>query len=130
MRFGESIALPPNDQGTREVELHGVIQKKNSKGFFQNRYFRTAGVLLNYYTDYESYVADACTPSASYRFTDVGDIEILGDHRFLVSFSSGTSFKLELRAATEAQCEQWVTFLKAKKNLYSVYEVILYMNLC
>ena len=122
MRFGDVKSYQQNDRASREIELHGVLQKKNSKGFFQNRYFRTAGVILSYYRDFDSFQKNPYVPSESYKFTDMASVVDTVDRCFIISFQAA-AFKLEIRAATDAQCLQWTSFLRAKINLYSVNEV-------
>jgi hypothetical protein len=122
MRFGDVTSIKKEDRASREIELHGVLQKKNSKGFYQSRYFRTAGVTLSYYRDFDAYQKNPYSPSETYRFTDLASVVDARDRRITLNFIAA-AFKLELRAATDAQALQWSSFLRAKINLYSVDEV-------
>ena len=114
-----------SNRESREIELHGILYKKNGKGFFQSRYFRTAGALLSYYKDKESFIRNALVPSASYKFVDMKSVAIISDCRFMISFDIA-SLELELKALSESQAIHWVSFIKAKINLYAVNMVIFY----
>ena len=113
MRFGEKEV-----RQSVEIELHGVLQKKNRKGFYQNRYLRTYGSYLHYWSSSEEYQEKKLEPSSSYDIREIKVIEILGEGYFYIQFMN-EKFRLELRAINEEQCQEWVHFLNAKKTLHS-----------
>jgi hypothetical protein len=120
MKYGEVTSVSEHtNRESREIELHGDLQKRNRKGFYQNRYFRTSGVLLSYYTNKEAFDKDPLFPKASFKFTDMTAVQLAGEGKFLVSFSIA-SLELELKAVNESHAIHWLSFIRAKINLYSV----------
>jgi hypothetical protein len=43
-----------SDTDHNRVEFEGYVQKKNTKGYYQNRYFVTQGTVLKYWNDHNS----------------------------------------------------------------------------
>lgn len=121
LKYGEVTSLNEDtNRESREIELHGILQKRNRKGFYQNRYFRTSGVLLSYYKDQESFNKTPLYPNASFKFTDMTSAQTNGpDGKFIVSFAI-SSVVLDLKAVTESHAIHWVSFIRAKINLYAV----------
>ena len=66
-KFGRGNALA----STKEVELHGVLEKRNRNGIYQKRYFQTERSLLKYWSS-ESDKHNA--PSSIY---DVRDVRVI-----------------------------------------------------
>jgi hypothetical protein len=114
MRFGETSVVQ-----SAEIEIQGVLQKKNRNGFYQNRYFRTKGVHFMYWLSYEKFLENNSSPSSTYDFREVSLIQYCGDKCFLFQFMN-EKFKLELRGISDQQCKEWVDFCKSKQLLYSV----------
>jgi hypothetical protein len=123
MRFGQKEV-----RQSVELELHGVLQKKNRKGFYQNRYLRTCGTYLQYWTSSEDYTLNRETPSTSYDLREIKVIESTGDCCFYIQFMN-EKFRIELRAISEEQCEEWIEFLKAKKALHSTNSLLVDKNI-
>jgi hypothetical protein len=63
-KFGRGNALA----STKEVELHGVLEKRNRNGIFQKRYFQTERSLLKYWSSEND---TNNLPSTTYDVRDV-----------------------------------------------------------
>jgi hypothetical protein len=113
MKFGESQV-----RESTEIEIHGVLQKRNRKGFYQNRYLRTCGWQLQYWPSSQFFSENRTNPSSSYDIREIRIIEATGDCKFYIQFMN-EKFKLDLKAISNEQCQEWVEFIRAKKNLHS-----------
>jgi uncharacterized protein YgiM (DUF1202 family) len=111
-----------NVRQSGEIELKETLQKKNSSGIYQSRFFTTRGYMLQYWTskaDYEK----AAESSNSYDLREMNSLEIVNKRNLTLLFGSA-KFKLELRALTDEQCSHWAEFLKSKKALHSLSDLI------
>jgi hypothetical protein len=118
MRFGERQV-----RDSMGLEYSGVLQKKNKKGFYQNRFIRTSGCYIQYWTSSEKYAAEEEHPSSSYDIKEIKLIESRGDGYFFIQFMN-EKFKLELRAISEDQCQEWIHFLNSKRSLHSTNSLL------
>jgi hypothetical protein len=121
MKFGEKYT-----HQSMEIELYGVLQKRNKNGFYQNRYLRTKGCYLQYWTSYEKYRQNnEELPSASYNIKEIQLIEMQqdGSHNFVIQFMN-KKFKLELKGISDENCIEWIEFLNAKRSLYSTNSLL------
>jgi hypothetical protein len=121
MKFGEKYT-----HQSMEIELFGVLQKRNKNGFYQNRYLRTKGCFLQYWTSYEKYLQyNEELPSASYNIKEIQLIELQqdGSHHFVIQFQN-KKFKLELKGISDENCIEWIDFLNAKRALYSTNSLL------
>lgn len=113
MKFGEREV-----RESGELEMRGVLQKRNRNGMFQNRYFSTRGAFIEYWSSSEEAIASPQKPSSSYDMREIKVVEGLGDRIVYIQFMN-EKFKLELRAISEEQCQEWINFLRAKISLHS-----------
>jgi hypothetical protein len=125
MRFGESKV---HERDGCEIEIEGVIQKKNRNGFWQNRYFLTEGTHLKYWLNYEKYIAEKSSPSSTYDFREVTSIFPDEDYKSFCLQFMNEKFKLELRGISEKQNIEWINFCRSKQKLYSVDQLRLNIN--
>lgn len=80
-KFGRGITLT----SAKDVELHGILEKKNRNGIYQKRYFRTERSLLMYWSSEND---TRNPPSSTYDVRDVRLIHSVGvDQLIHVSFS-------------------------------------------
>ena len=100
-----------------EIELKEILQKKNTTGIYQNRFFVTKGAELFYWTSKSDYDKNL-EPSTSYDLKEIRSIELSNKRNILILFGN-SKFKLELRALNDEQATYWLEFLKSKKALYS-----------
>ena len=112
MKFGEREV-----RESQELEMRGVLQKKNRNGLYQNRYFSTRGAYLEYWSS-SQHALTSLQPSSSYDLREIKIVECPGDRIVYIQFMN-EKFKLELRAISDEQCMEWVNFLKAKIALHS-----------
>jgi hypothetical protein len=113
MKFGEREV-----RESSELEMRGVLQKRNRNGMFQNRYLSTRGAFIEYWSSSDEALACPHKPSSSYDMREIKVVECQGDRILYIQFMN-EKFKLELRAISEEQCQEWVNFLKAKITLHS-----------
>lgn len=66
-KFGRGNAMA----STKEVELHGVLEKRNRNGIYQKRYFQTERSMLKYWSS-ENHTHNP--PSTTY---DVRDVRVI-----------------------------------------------------
>ncbi len=111
-----------------EMEVEGYMQRKNSKGYHNNRYFRTSGQYLRYWTDKNSYIQNE-KESETYNIAQVSEITCNASSRSFVLFFMNGAFKLELKAHSNEHFFEWSELLKAKKSLYSRDELLSDLNL-
>ena len=62
-------------------------------------------------------------PSSSYDLREMNSLEITNKRNLTLLFGSA-KFKLELRALTDEQCLHWAEFLRSKKALHSISDLI------
>lgn len=107
----------------RDVEVAGYLQKKTSRGFFINRYFRTYTHYLRYWQE-KAQFEQQVEPSESFDICEVKNLEKTHGGRVLCLFFMNDKFKLELKAASERDCSEWYEIILAKKSLYSTTELL------
>jgi len=118
----ESARKRFNVRQSGEIELRETLQKKNTSGIYQSRFFTTKGYMLHYWTSKADYEKDA-DPSNSYDLREMNSLEVASKRNLTLLFGSA-KFKLELRALTDDQCLHWAEFLKSKKSLHSLSDLI------
>ena len=126
------VANTLGDPDAEQMELTGYVSKKNTKGFFQSRYFVTAGRKLSYWTDEAAYKEeqtrlqngdkDDSSYATEYDIVAMKKIEIAPDRILHLRFSND-KFKLDLQFTSETERSEWTSLLLAKKNLHSVQEL-------
>ena len=121
--FGQTETLE-----SQEIELHGVLQKRNRNGVFQTRYFRTEGHNLCYWWSIADFENHRITPSSKYDIREIQYINIQPDGKTLYSQFMNEKFKVEIRAISENQAQKWFDFLSAKKELHSISTIIHRIN--
>ena len=125
-----STELTPDENDDRvvsaELEYKGYLQKKNSKGYFQQRYFETDGSALKYWTDFDMH-EKGLECSSSYDVKDISSIERMQNRVIILQFSS-KKFTVELRAPTEEQQILLFEILNAKRALFCVSELLLELD--
>lgn len=99
-----------------ENELNGKLQKRNRNGIFQARYFQTQGSVLKYWSNEQDKNTTNCSVFDVREFRSVQNV---GDNCLSIQMTND-KFKLDLKAISNEQCNEWVDFLKAKMSLYSV----------
>lgn len=99
-----------------ETELHGKLQKRNRNGIYQPRYFQTQGSLLKYWTNENEKNLSA---GSVFDVREFRSAQNVGDNCLCIQMLN-EKFKLELKAVSNEQCNEWADFLRAKMALYSV----------
>ena len=114
---------------SREIELAGTLQKRNRKGLYQMRYFETNGPLLKYWNNEQEKINSTTTNDNNNNNNNDNNGKIFDVRDFRKIDSNGNNFsiqmshekfKLEMKALTNEQCQEWVDFLQAKMSLYSI----------
>lgn len=103
---------------SKELEMRGVLQKKNRNGIYQNRFFSTRGAYLEYWATSQEAISSPSKPSSSYDIREIKIVDGPGDRIVYIQFMN-EKFKLELRAISDEQCNEWISFLRAKISLHS-----------
>jgi hypothetical protein len=111
-----------------EVELSGFLQKKNSKGFYQYRYFKTQRHMLHYWTT-DKEASESETPaSSSFDMTEIKSIEKNLNKRIFTLYFMNDKFKLELKTLSDESFLEWTELIVAKRALYSVSQLLTDLN--
>ena len=115
------------DPGGDDMERSVVASKKSSKGpFWQNRYFRTKMNHLQYWNSKEAHTRDPYTPSSDFDICDFRTIDYkVGRYLDLMK---DDKFGLHLQFSTEGEAKEWYNTLLAKKNMYSVHQLMMDMQ--
>lgn len=111
-KFGRGNLL----RQSSEMELHGKLQKRNRNGIFQARYFQTLGPSLKYWTNEHE---KNTSPGKSFDVREFRSVQNVGDNCICIQMTND-KFKLEIKAISNEQCNEWADFLQAKMALYSV----------
>jgi hypothetical protein len=121
-----------SDPYAESQELQAYISKKNTRGYFQSRYFVTQGRKLSYYNDENIYTEeqkliyadkDFNSTATEYDIVAMRVIELAPDRILHIKFSNN-KFKLDLQFKNETERNEWTTLLLAKKNLHNVQELV------
>jgi hypothetical protein len=99
-----------------ETELYGKLTKRNRNGIFQARYFQTQGPLLKYWANENE--KNIATGSV-FDVREFRSVQNVGEHCICIQMTND-KFKLEIKAISNEQCNEWTDFLRAKMSLYSV----------
>ena len=111
-KFGRGNLL----RQSREIELHGKLLKRNRNGIFQARYFQTKGPSLKYWTNEQE---KNTTPRSVFDVREFRSVQNVGENCICIQMSN-EKFKVEMKAISNEQCNEWADFLQAKMSLYSV----------
>jgi hypothetical protein len=99
-----------------EIELAGKLQKRNRNGIFQARYFQTRGPLLKYWANETE---KNITTGSVFDVREFRSVQNVGENCICIQMSND-KFKLDIKAISNEQCNEWADFLQAKISLYSV----------
>jgi hypothetical protein len=109
-----------------KIEFEAYVQKKNTKGYYQNRYFQTRGTLLQYWNDHHSKESGS-DASATFDIKDITHIDRQPGRYVTLRFTSNR-FVLDLRCASDEQCSLLIETLHAKQALYSITELLVELD--
>ena len=105
--------------GTEDKDLCGFLSKRNSIGFYQNRYVITDKHLLQYWTD-QSFYENKSPPRHYFDISDIREIETTRKPRNFIVYFLNSKFRLDFTAPSQAAFMAWTNLLEAKRKLYNV----------
>ena len=106
-----------------ELEFKNYLQKKNSMGYFQNRYFITRGSQLMYWKDHIAHENND-EASASFDIKDISNMEKNTGQRIIALKFSSDKFTIEVKAPSDESLNLFYEILHCKRQLYCVSELL------